>query len=335
MTLHSSRLLGYSLIIAFSLFMACTNSESTNPPKTGVLVLAHGSADPTWNNTVTDVTASLAEQYPLEIAFGMANPYSMQPAIDSLEAENVDQIVVVPLFVSSFSPIIRQNEFLLGLRDSLADAPMPPMAHEMTDEMKSMMAEDMSHKKMTMDHSGHDMHDSEFTLEPLDINSKIIFTEPLDDHPLIGEILYERVEAVSKNPSTETILLVAHGPVKDSDNEKWVSTLENLGEQIRRHQAEHGKEDFYKIISLTVRDDASEEVYDAAKQEFRSFVKEAGEYGEAIVIPVLLSKGGVERRYLTRLEGLDYVWGGETILPHKNVATFLEQSVSKALQENK
>lgn len=307
-------------LLLFSLLFSvqCTDESSNTEKETGILLLAHGSRDTTWNNTVMNVTHSIAEKYPVEVAFGMANPFSMQPAIDSLEARGIDQIVVVPLFVSSFSPIIRQNEYLLGLRDSLADAPMPPMAHEMTDEMMAMM-----------DHSSHG---EELELKPLRVNAEVKMTNPLDDHPLVAEILMDRIEAVSDDPSEETLLLVAHGPVQDKDNENWLKAISNLGSQIQQMQEKKGGEPFFNIVPLTVRDDAGDDVYNQAKEEFRTLVKEADEQGEAIVIPLLLSKGGVERRYLTRLEGLNYTWGGETLLPHENISLFIEESVAEALQ---
>jgi sirohydrochlorin ferrochelatase len=284
--------------------------------KVGILVLAHGSQNPGWNATIKDVTKSLDQKYPLEIAFGMANPYSMQPAIKKLEEQGVNTIVAVQLFVSSFSPIIRQNEYLLGLRDTLSDTPIPPMPHEMNQP-----------EMANMDHS------KPFELKPLELNSKVVLTKPLDDHELVAEILFERIKAVSKKPEIETIMLVAHGPVMDADNDHWIAALENLGTKIEALQASTGGSKFHNIVSLTVRDDANEEVYEAAKQDFRTAVKVANKNGDALVIPVLLSKGGVESRYLTRLEGLDYIWGGEAILPHPNVAKYLEIEVERALQQ--
>jgi sirohydrochlorin ferrochelatase len=294
--------------------IGCSDQASENTKKTGVLILAHGSRDTTWTNNVYEATRSISEDYTVEVAFGMANPFSMQPAIDSLESKGIEQIVVVPLFVSSYSPIIRQNEYLLGFRDSLADAPMPPMRHEMTDEMMAKM-----------DHMEH------FELKPLKVNAEVKMTTPLDDHQLVAEILMDRIAAVSDDPSEETLLLVAHGPVSDQDNNNWLAAIDNLSSQIKEMQAEQGGEAFYNIVSHTVRDDASKEVYDQAKEEFRTLVIEANKHGEAIVIPLLLSKGGVERRYLTRLEGLEYTWGGEALLPHDNISRFIEESVHNAL----
>lgn len=302
-------------LLSFS-FNQCAPVSGSSDKEIGVLLLAHGSRDTTWNNSIRDAVEPLRSEYTVEIAYGMANPYNMQPAIDSLESRNVDQIVVVPLFVSSYSPINRQNEYLLGMRDSLADDPMYPMAHEMTGGM--------------MEHMDH--HDHKEAIKPLRIDTDIVMTKPLDDHPLVADILMDRIAAVSDDPANETILLVAHGPVKDSDNEHWLATSDRLADQIRTLRKQAGLPPLKEIVSLTVRDDAGEDVYEAAKMEFRALVEKADREGEAIVIPLLLSKGGVERRYLTRLEGLTYTWGGEALLPHTNITEFIRVSVEHAIK---
>src|SRR3972149_4957206 len=134
-----------------------------------------------------------------------------------LENRGVNKIVVVQLFISSYSPIMRQNEYLLGLRDELADEPM------------------------LMDHSstGHENHSSmshnndETELKPLNHKSKIYLAEPLNDHSLIADILFERISELSNTPENETVILVAHGPNDEEDNRMWVKTLDSLADQIR------------------------------------------------------------------------------------------------------
>lgn len=298
---------------------SCTKSTTQKNNDYGVLVLAHGSRDDAWDNSIHEVIKSVEESYPTQVAFGMANPTTMQPAIDSLEQSGVKKIVVVQLFVSSHSPIIRQNEYLLGIRDSLADAPMLMMHHMMPskDESNDMGAE-MSHSK------------EDKKLNQLDINADIILTDPLDDHELVAGILMDRINALSKNPAKETILIVAHGPNSEQDNQNWVKSMESLAQQIDATASEENKS-FKNIDYFTVRDDANPEIYEQAKEHFRNAVIEANKDGEAIVIPLLMAQGGVEARYVKRLEGLSYVWSGETLLPHANMAKFVESAVEKAV----
>lgn len=300
--------------VALLLLLGISTSIFSQPSKTGILVLAHGSMGPdtTWNHLVKEAASPLKERYPLEVAFGMANAANMQAAIHKLEDKGVTRIVVVQLFVSSHSPIIRQNEFLLGFRDELADPPMPVMHH------------DHATGKMRVTAPKH--------LQPLQINAEVILTPPLDDHPLVAEIVLDRIETLSVNPQKETVLIVAHGPNGDEDNRQWLKNIESIGRQIQQMQLQKGIS-YRNIIAHTVRDDADEETHEKARLEFRKYVEEANIDGSAIVIPLLLSKGGVEKKYLSRLEGLEFKWSGETLLPHYNIARFMELMVEQALEQ--
>ncbi len=304
-----------SLLIALFLLADLSPAAAQNRTneKVGVMILSHGSRDQQWNQSVREAAVSYLDGYTVEFAYGMANPHNMQAAINKLEAQNVDRIVAVQLFVSSYSPIIRQNEYLLGIREKLADKPMV---------------------MMNMNGDGGMTMKRPDTLAQLDINVPVHLTRPLDDHKLVAEILMERIEALSDDPTEESILIAAHGPVADDDNRNWIASIESLGAQIQEMQAAKGKKPFKEIIPVSLRDDASKEVYNKAKMTFRNHVQRADEDGEAIVIPLLLSKGGVESRYLTRLEGLNYTWAGETLLPHDNIGIFIRESVENALTNN-
>ena len=252
-----------------------------------------------------------------------------------MEAQGVTTIVVVPLFISSYSPIIRQNEYLLGLRDTLADPPML-MMHHGNESMK--MNEGRSHRpahhsSMKKERQSHSIKKSRNTVElkPLNFSSRIILTKPLDDHPLVAEILHERILELSTNPANETILIVAHGPNDEEDNKNWIEKINSLADQIRNLQSKKGRS-FKQIFGLTVRDDANPAIYEQAKEHLRTLVYQADKDGEVIVIPLLLSQGGVEERYIKRLEGLNYKWSGKTLLPHPNITKFIQASVEEALK---
>ncbi len=296
-------------IIALVLSIALINfSFLEKTKKIGVLILAHGGKHNTWDETVKNATETLKQDYIVEVAFGMANPAKMQAGIDKLESQGVTKIVVVPLFISSHSPIIRQNEYLLGLRETLADPPMLMSHHKSGEE---------SSKKMT--------------LKPLHFKSEIILTKPLDDHSLVAEIIFDRISELSVNPKNETILIVAHGPNKEQDNKNWIKIIDSLVSQIRIIQSKKG-EKFKQLFGLTVRDDANHAIYEQAKEQFRTLVSQSGKDGDVIVIPLLLSQGGVEARYVKRLEGLNYKWSGKTLLPHPNITKFIQASVEDTLK---
>ncbi len=191
---------------------------SQNESSVGVMVLAHGGSDE-WNSMVEKAVVPIASKYQTEIAFGMANPYTMQKAISDLESKGINRIVVVQLFISSFSFIPRQNEYLLGLRDEMTQRPVV-----------------MSHGKgmhSTMNHSKHVKDDP--WKNPLDsfprlaFTSEIILTDPLNDHLLVADILLENANRISEDKSNEILVLVGHGPLSEADNTNWVLKMESLG----------------------------------------------------------------------------------------------------------
>lgn len=319
----------FSLIMLFF-----TGLASAQNSKIGVMVLAHGGSQE-WNQMIVDATKKVSAQYPTDIAFGMALPRTMQASIDKLERMGVETIVVVPLFISSHSFIIRQSEYLLGTREELADPPLV-MDHAM-DAPAAPTTQSHGNDSHAMGHSSsqqmpdHSMHDQKMTLERLRTNSKIIFTKPLDDNPIVAKIIYQRIEELSKKPSNEMVILVGHGPNPEEDNKKWISDMESVSDQVRAMQKKSGKVS-KMILAVTVRDDADPAIYNQAKENLRNLVIQGGKQGDVIVVPLFLSRGGAEQKIVTRLEGLTYLWSGNTLLPDPGISDFLVQSVAKALR---
>jgi sirohydrochlorin cobaltochelatase len=324
-----------------------TATVSIAQEKVGVLVLAHGGSE-SWNNLVIEATRSTSQKYPVEIAFGMALPRTIQEGINNLESKGVNKIVVVPLFVSSHSFIIRQTEYLLGKRDVLADPPMVmdhsagahnSAAHSSGHSSSSDHGSGSSHNSSSDSHGAHQTQshdaqhaDAEPSLKQLSFKSRIIMTSALDDHPLVADILFDRIKELSAKPSNETVIIVGHGPNPEQDNKNWVKNMESLAAQIAEKQKETGASSRI-ILSVTVRDDADKDIYDQAKEHLRGLVRQAGKQGDVIVVPLLLSKGGVEQGIVKRLDGLTYKWNGKTLLPDPKIEKFIEVSVSEALKK--
>lgn len=302
----------------------CSLAVFAQAQSTGVLIMAHGGSEK-WNQHVKDAADPLKEKYPVEFAWGMANYVTLQESINRLEKQGVSEIIAVPLFISSYSPIIRQNEYLFGMRDSLADGAMPLMHH--TEEYVGM--------------TGAEVDSSDYihgmlmppNLPQLNINAKVTMTSALDDHDVVAEILHDRIAALSNNPANETVLLVAHGPSREDDNAKWIKNMESLSRKIQNMQKSKA-EGFKQIFALTVRDDAQERIFNQARQQLRALVRQSNHFGEVIVIPLFLSSGGREQAVAERLEGLEFKWSGKTLLPDEKISNFLVKSVEEALKEN-
>jgi sirohydrochlorin cobaltochelatase len=309
----------------FTILLILASAYVEAKDKTGVLVLAHGGSKE-WNTHVQNAVQPLEKNYAVEIAFGMATPSTMQKGIDNLEARGVTRIVVVPLFISSHSFIVRQTEYLLGKRKDLAD---PAMVMDHSPDATAS-AGHASHNQ----HSGHGGHHdhaaSDNSLPRLSFRAEVILTNPLDAHPLVAEILQRRISELSTKPSNETVIIVAHGPNPEDDNVKWLSEMERLTKQIN---AATTSNPYKNIFAVTVRDDADEAIYNQAKENLRAIVRQAGSNGDVIVVPLFLSSGSAEKKVVKRLEGLNYKWNGKTLLPDNGITRFIEESVAEAIRK--
>ena len=298
---------------------------SAQKSKTGILVLAHGGSE-TWNAMIQDAVNPIKDKYAVEISFGMADPKTLEAGIRKLESQKVERIVVVPLFISSHSFIIRQTEYFLGKRSELAD-PLILMDH---------VGGSLGHAGGSSGHAMHDM-DSENGKKPMipkqiSSNTEIKITSALDDHNVVARILSKRIQELSKNPINETVIIVGHGPNPEADNRNWVSNMESLANKIGELNKKEGRE-FKNLFALTVRDDASPEIYEMAKENLRSTVRQSSQNSKVIIVPLLLSQGGIEKGIVKRLEGLDYIWNGKTLLPDPLITDFIMESVNHALEK--
>lgn len=267
----------------------------------GILIMAHG-GKANWNEAVADLTRQVDRTLPAEVAFGMATRANLQRGVDALVARGVKEIIAVPLFISSHSSVITATQYLLGLR---AEAP-PELA---------------LYAKMGHDHGAHSGGDSESTADPASpvrAPVPIRMTAALDRHPLISVILLTRSQSISQDPAREVVIVVAHGPVSDEDNAKWLADMAALVEHMR------GASAFKRIEYLTVRDDAPEPVRAEATAELRAVVERASSEGyRPLIVPLLISYGGIEAGIRKRLEGLSYVMSPQGLLPDARLAQWV------------
>lgn len=262
----------------------------------GVLVMAHGGSD-VWNGEVEDALSPLAEDYPLEIAFGMADAASLQEGVSALEAQGAEQIAVVRLFISGESWRER-TEQILGL------APGAPerMAHDAHSE-----------------EGGHGGHRMEFWR----IDTDAVFAmsaEGLADAPEMETVLVERARGLSRNPAKESVLILAHGPGDDAENQRWLAKIDARAEAVREALP------FREVRVETLREDWPEK-RKAARARIRAFVEEASrEDGRAIVIPYRVQGFGP---YAKVLDGLAYEADGKGLVPSPQVELWARRQVEE------
>lgn len=279
-------------------------ATAQSPSKPGVLLLAHG-GNQEWNARVAEVATAVDAARPTEVAFGMASRSSIQAAVDRLTARGVTEIVAVPLFVSSWSSVITSTEYLFGVR---AEAPADLA-------MFARMNHGPTTTASTLDHNAHDVADP---LARVSTKLSIRMAEAFNHHPLIGEVVIDRARSLSRSPRSEAVILVAHGPVPDDDNQRWLGDMRFLAKQLE------GAIPFAAVEYLTVRDDAGPAMREAATQELRSLVQRHAAAGRRVlIVPHVLSFGGIEAGLRKRLEGLEYQMATQGLVPDPRIAQWV------------
>jgi sirohydrochlorin ferrochelatase len=280
-------------------------------PETGILLLAHGGS-PTWNGRVKALAAKVDASVPVEVAFGMATRTHIQSAVDKLAARGVKSIVAVPLFVSSHSSVVTSTAYLLGLRaDKPADlAIFAKMNHG-------------GHGAGHGDHAAHGAASAAATPAP-DPTSPIVspvpirMTPALGPHRVVSDILASRAKAISTAPGKEAVILVAHGPSPEAENALWLADMNVVADRIGAAIP------FASIDYLTVRDDAEKVVRDSATAALRAIVSgRIAEGRRVLIVPQLMSFGGIEQGIRKRLEGLEYTMSTEGLMPDDRLADWV------------
>ena len=263
-------------------------------PNYGILLLAHG-GDPSWNAEVETLRASVDKLVPVETALGMADAKAIAGACERLRARGAAKIVAVPLFVHSRSEVMDQTRYVLG----------------MTEKPSEVLRAGL--ERMAKAHKGHAMppgaHHHAFSLDRAVPPVPTVLTAALDDDSLVSAILLKRASALSSAPKTETVVLVAHGPVDPAALPAWEKDLAAHAARLKRDGG------FRAVVGLTVRDDAAPKVRAAAVARLRAVVQDGARSGRVIVVPALLARGGIERKIPKELEGLVYDWEGKTLMP--------------------
>jgi len=289
---------GLLLFGPVSLCAAQTHEVAKDHDDFGVLVMAHGGGEE-WNTAVLEAVAPLAQDCRLEVAFGMADAVSLQDGITRLEVHGVKRIGVVRLFISGNSWYERTQQ-ILGL---LEGAPDRPVAQD-------------------HDHRSTDEHTMEFWQIETDA-SFALSREGLADAEEVGSVLADRARRLSVDPQHEDVLILAHGPEDDAENERWLASIDAHADAVRESLP------FRRVRVDSLREDWPEK-RDAAERRIREFVQTSlDEGGKAVVIPFRVQGFGP---YAEVLEGLDYVADRHGLLPHEAVTDWIRRQAD-ALRE--
>ena len=270
--------------------------QTLTPREIGVVVHAHG-ASWDWNETLRRGAAPVASEFPVEYAFSMGDPATLEHAVRHLEAQGAKAIVIVRVF---------------GLRRSFRDR-IERFIGEAWESCRPVGADD-----------GHSHARGDDPAPRLRARLPLVTVGGLEDDPLFARALYERARGLSERPRRETVVLVAHGLGDAEGNAHWRKVLESLRDQMI---AMGGDE--FRAIEVGLWSEDWPELRRTAVEHIRGLVERGNEnHGRVIVVPARTLGKGPSGEYL---DGLDYVLA-EGFSPHPLFAEWLRGQVRAGVE---
>ncbi|MCC6966177.1 MAG: hypothetical protein IT391_07815 [Nitrospira sp.] len=234
----------------------------------GLVIMPHGSTQP-WNDAVESTIQPLLSKYPIEMAYGMGDPYIIQDAVSRLERQGIRRIVFVRMYALDHH-MKSLTDYILGLSEDTAE----------------------------LGHGGGHDHAAE---APPQVRTAALFSTfgGYEQNPEITQVLHKRIAEMSQDPANETVLLIAHGEGTDEGNDKWLAVMNQNIERLRQdlHCAK-----LKAVKALTVREDWPKE-REQAVATARAAIEAAGKNGRVLVVANRLYGSGP---YKTMLKGLTY-----------------------------
>ncbi len=282
------------LCVGIALLVTAAVARAADSTPTALMVVAHGSRNTNWNNRVIQSVAKLDWTGPKAVAFltSTSPEHELKHVAAQLDQPGVKRIVVVPLLVSSYSAHYEEIRYYVGQRLDL------PHTGE----------EEGGHAKA----------------EPLKTKAPLVLTAAMDGHALVSRILADDLKPFLKEAGKQSVVLVAHGPNEDSENEHW---LKHLNAHADRLKQELG---LSRVEAVTLRDDAPKPLRDAATAQLRATVQKAGADSQVLVLPVLISVGHIQKEIQHRLEGLEFTMVEGGLANHPLAAEWVRQQAAQA-----
>ncbi|HEX5581845.1 MAG TPA: CbiX/SirB N-terminal domain-containing protein [Gemmatimonadaceae bacterium] len=275
------------------------------PPRTadavvGTVIIAHGGG-PDWNAQVEAMAAGVRTGGPVAVSYLMgpgAKTHGFQHAVRKLVDEGATDIAVVPLLVSSHSGHYEQIRYLVGEVDTLSETMM------------------------------HHLHMGGITRP--DVKVPLRLTRAVDESPDAARVLAERAKAIvpdAAERSRRALFLLGHGPNSAEDYASWMRNLRQVADTVRAATG------FRSVLVELVRDDAPAEVRAEAVARVRELIALQHELTgkDVAVVPILVSTGQVSKEKFPKdIEGLPVIYTGDALLPHPEMARWVEARVREA-----
>jgi sirohydrochlorin cobaltochelatase len=244
--------------------------------KAGILLIAHGSSNPQWEKDIEYAVSKVNTDLTVVLScLEFTEEKTIEKGIRELERRGIETIISIPLFISSGSTHIDEIKYALGVKTETSVS---------TD------------------------------LKPVKTDCRFIWREPMDAHPLILDMISERMVALTSEPENETLLIVGHGSDEPGYKQKW----EGLLEEIKLAMAKRFS--FNKTVYGTLHPDNLRQVAESLPDDKKM-----------LVLPLFLCEGYFTKKVIPRkLEGLAYTCA-DTYLPHPKVSCWIEEQAAAAM----
>jgi sirohydrochlorin ferrochelatase len=254
----------------------------------GVVIMPHGATQP-YNDAVENTIAPLKTKYKIEMAYGMGDAVTIQNAVSNLEHQGVKKIVFVRMYPTS-DQLKEKTDYILGLSVKIPeqwDGLIPPQIRS---------------------------------------SATINTFGGYEEDNLIAGIFLERIKELSKKPTEETIILLAHG---SSDDQAEVLRKKKMRNHIDWIQKQFNPP-FKNIKGMALREDWPDKREKALK-EIKNIIEEGNKRGRVIVISNRLYGSGPYKHFL---KGLNYQMNSKGLTPHPNLTRWLEKGISSVIKNN-
>ena len=261
----------------------------------GVLLIGEG-GDLNWKAAVAAIKKELTSKgRAFEFAQGPADAKEIQRAVDRIQDRGVKKLVVVPLYLSSFSDVVDEDRYLFGIREK------PPAAFAAA--LKSMGARVQARLKVKV---------------------PVVMTRALDDSDALVDLLAARARSQSREPARETLILVGEAPNSPEALRDWTTSADALAEKVRQKAGLRGAR------AAALREGLDHKTRDSSEAEVHKLVATLASQGPAIVLPLELSQGVVHIRLPRALEGAFARYESKPLLPDPKLADWVKTSAEAA-----
>ena len=254
----------------------------------GVVIMPHGATQP-YNDAIEKTIEPLKSKYKVEMAYGMGDALTIQKAVSKLENQGIKKIIFVRMYPRS-NQLKEKTDYILGLSEKIPeqwDGLVPPQIR----------------------------------------SSSIINTfGGYEEDNLIAGIFLERIKEISKKPSEETIILLAHG---SSDDQAEILRKKKMKDHIDWIQKQFNPT-FKNIKGMSLREDWPEK-REKALNEIVNFIEEGNKRGKVIVISNRLYGSGPYKHFL---KGLNFEMNSKGLAPHPNLTRWLEKGIKSLIKNN-